>query len=171
MSKKQKIVKRGIDLVVSIFALFDLYKLRSMITRDHSGSTVTVKNDSSITAHGAFLRKFKIDELPQLINVLKGDMSLVGPRPDVPGYMDKLEGESKLLLELRPGITGPASIKYRDEEAILEKVRDPIIYNDSVIFPDKVSINLDYYNNYSLKMDMVYILATLRLVQVPELQT
>ena len=92
---------------------------------NHSGSTVSVAGESRITPLGAYLRKTKIDELPALINILKGDMSLVGPRPDVPGYADKLKGEDRLILKLRPGITGPASIKYSNEEEILAKVENP----------------------------------------------
>ncbi|MCK4713179.1 MAG: sugar transferase, partial [Marinosulfonomonas sp.] len=126
------------------------------------GTTVTVKNDIWITRWGAFFRRWKLDELPQLWNVLKGDMSFVGPRPDVPGYLDQLSGEGKILLELRPGITGPASLKYRDEETILAQVDDPKAYNDEVIWPDKVAINIDYYRNWSLKADLIYILKTLR---------
>ena len=140
--------------------LFNVIKLRTM--RPGAGTTVTVKNDIWITRWGAFFRRWKLDELPQLWNVLKGDMSFVGPRPDVPGYLDQLSGEGKILLELRPGITGPASLKYRDEETILAQVDDPKAYNDEVIWPDKVAINIDYYRNWSLKADLIYILKTLR---------
>ena len=125
--------------------IFTLVKFRSMTVVQHSNSTVSVKGDMRITNIGAFLRRFKLDELPELWNVLLGEMSLVGPRPDVPGYADKLEGEDRLILKLRPGITGPASLKYANEEEILAKVAHPEEYNKNVIFPDKVRINLDYY--------------------------
>jgi lipopolysaccharide/colanic/teichoic acid biosynthesis glycosyltransferase len=110
---------------------------------------------------GRFWRKTKIDELPQLINVLKGDMSFVGPRPDVPGYADKLEGEDRIVLSVRPGITGPATLKYRDEEALLAGQKDPERYNNEVIWPDKVRINKEYIKSYSFKNDLVYIAKTI----------
>ena len=109
---------------------------------------------------GATLRKYKLDELPELWNVLIGDMSLVGPRPDVPGYADKLKGEERLILKLRPGVTGPASIKYANEEEILSQQKDPIKYNDEVIYPDKVRINLDYYYNQSVFRDIKLLFQT-----------
>jgi len=140
--------------------LFNVVKLRTM--RVEAGTNITTKDDVRITRSGAFFRRWKLDELPQLWNVLKGEMSFVGPRPDVPGYLDKLSGKNKLLLELRPGITGPASLKYRDEETILAQVDDPETYNDEVIWPDKVAINMEYYQNWSLKADLMYILKTLR---------
>ncbi|MBI9059637.1 MAG: sugar transferase [Labilibaculum sp.] len=133
--------------------LFTMVKFRSMSV-GHSGSSVSVAGEARITPLGAFLRKYKLDELPGLWNVLVGDMSLVGPRPDVPGYADKLKGEDRKVLELRPGITGPASLKYSNEEEILASVEDPIKYNDEIIFPDKVKINLDYYYNHSLIGDL-----------------
>lgn len=123
--------------------LFTMYKFRSM-TMSHSGSSISVAGESRITPLGAVLRKYKLDELPELWNVLIGDMSFVGPRPDVPGYADSLQGEDRLILKLRPGITGPASLKYANEEEILATVNDPIKYNDEIIFPDKVRINLNY---------------------------
>lgn len=139
--------------------LFTMYKFRSM-TVAHSGSSVSVAGESRITPLGAKLRKYKLDELPELWNVLKGDMSFVGPRPDVPGYADKLEGEDRLILKLRPGITGPASLKYANEEELLAHVDDPIKYNDEVIFPDKVKINLEYYHNHTLWGDIKLIFKT-----------
>lgn len=140
--------------------LFTMYKFRSM-TVGHGGGSVSVAGESRITPFGAKLRKYKLDELPELWNVLIGDMSFVGPRPDVPGYADKLEGEDRLILKLRPGITGPASLKYRNEEEILAKVDDPQKYNDEVIYPDKVKINLDYYYNNSLIGDVKLIIQTI----------
>lgn len=140
--------------------LFKVVKFRTMVNRMGKDSPVTVRGDSRITPLGAFLRRWKLDELPQLWNVLKGDMSFVGPRPDVPGYMDKIEGEDRVLLSLRPGITGPATLKYRNEEQILATQPDPVRYNDDIIFPDKVRLNRVYYHRCSLALDMRLILIT-----------
>lgn len=151
--------------------LFTMYKFRSM-TVNHSGSSVSVAGESRITPLGAKLRKYKLDELPELWNVLKGDMSLVGPRPDVPGYADRLQGEDRLVLKLRPGITGPASLKYANEEEILAQVADPRRYNDEVIFPDKVRINLDYYYNRTFCGDIRLIFQTIfRSYELAEIQS
>lgn len=139
--------------------LFTMYKFRSM-TVGHGGSSVSVAGESRITPLGAKLRRYKLDELPELWNVLIGDMSFVGPRPDVPGYADQLEGRSRDVLRLRPGITGPASLKYRDEEDLLARQNDPQKYNDEVIFPDKVRINLHYLHNYSFIKDIQMIFCT-----------
>ncbi len=139
--------------------LFTMYKFRTM-SPDGGGSTVSVAGDARITPLGAQLRRYKLDELPQLWNVLRGDMSFVGPRPDVPGYADQLQGEDREMLLLRPGITGPASLKYRNEEEILASVPDPERYNDEVIFPDKVRINRYYLHHYSFWMDLRFIVAT-----------
>lgn len=139
--------------------LFTMYKFRSM-TVGHGGSSVSVAGESRITPLGAKLRKYKLDELPELWNVLIGDMSFVGPRPDVPGYADKLEGEARAILKLKPGITGPASLKYRNEEEILAQQPDPIKYNDEVIYPDKVRINLEYLRHWSFWLDIKVILCT-----------
>ena len=139
--------------------LFTMVKFRSMSV-SHGGSSVSVAGESRITPLGAKLRKYKLDELPELWNVLVGDMSFVGPRPDVPGYADKLVGEDRVILKLRPGITGPASLKYRNEEELLAGVDDPQTYNDTVIFPDKVRINKEYYYNWSFRKDIRYILQT-----------
>ena len=140
--------------------LFTMYKFRSM-TVGHGGSSVSVAGESRITPLGHVLRRYKLDELPELWNVLIGDMSLVGPRPDVPGYADRLTGADRDVLRLRPGITGPASLKYANEEEILALVDDPQRYNDEVIFPDKVRINLQYYRSHSLAGDIKLILATI----------
>lgn len=142
---------------------FNVIKIRTMRNpkNGNSMSTVTTSDDPRITKLGRFFRRTKIDELPQLLNVLKGDMSLVGPRPDVPGFADMLEGDDRLFLSIRPGITGPASIKYKREEELLSKVLDPIAYNREVIFPDKVQINLSYIESWSLKNDIIYILRTI----------
>jgi lipopolysaccharide/colanic/teichoic acid biosynthesis glycosyltransferase len=141
--------------------LFSLIKFRTMTSSEIGNSTITTSNDARITKIGRFLRRNKIDELPALFNVLAGDMSVVGPRPDVPGYADRLIGEDRIILTLRPGITGPASLKYSDEELILSQVEDPIWHNDNVIWPDKVMINRDYANNNSLYKDIVIILKTI----------
>ena len=139
--------------------LFTMYKFRTM-TNTPGGSSVSVMGDSRVTPLGAKLRHYKLDELPQLWNVLRGDMSFVGPRPDVPGYADQLEGEDREMLQLRPGITGPASLKYRDEEELLASVPDPQRYNDEEIFPDKVRINRYYLHHYSFWTDLRIIVAT-----------
>ena len=124
------------------------------MTRDHQGSSVTVKDDPRITKIGKIFRDFKIDEIPQIWNVLVGEMSLVGPRPDVPGYADWLKGEERIILDLRPGVTGPATLKYRNEEALLVEQENPVQYNDDVIFPDKVRINMEYAKNLSFIGDI-----------------
>lgn len=139
--------------------LFTMVKFRTM-TLNHGGSSVSVAGESRITPLGARLRRWKLDELPELWNVLVGDMSFVGPRPDVPGYADALTGEQRDILLLRPGITGPASLKYRNEEELLAQVPDPQRYNDEVIFPDKVRLNLLYLHDHTLLLDLKMILAT-----------
>lgn len=140
--------------------LFTMYKFRSM-TVNHGGSSISVAGENRITPFGAKLRKYKIDELPELWNVLIGDMSFVGPRPDVPGYADKLQGKDRDVLKLKPGITGPASLKYRNEEELLALQDDPQKYNNEVIFPDKVRINLEYLNSWSFWKDIKIIIYTL----------
>ena len=167
--KQQRVGRNG--------RLFTMYKFRSM-TVGHGGSSVSVAGESRITPLGAKLRRYKLDELPELWNVLKGDMSFVGPRPDVPGYADALTGEAREVLQLRPGITGPASLKYRDEEELLAAVGKALAagdevkladgriirsvqdYNDWFIFPDKVRINRYYLHHYSFWMDIRLIFAT-----------
>lgn len=139
--------------------LFRVVKLRTM--RPVGGTSVTTSGDARITPMGAKFRRYKLDELPQLWNVLTGSMSFVGPRPDVPGFMDKLEGPERELLKLRPGITGPASLKYRNEEEILANVEDPERFNSEVIWPDKVHINLEYLHNWSMMKDISYIFRTI----------
>jgi len=141
--------------------LFKVIKIRTMKPVENLVTTVTTDHDARITAAGRFFRKTKIDELPQLINVLLGDMSFVGPRPDVPGFADQLVGEERSVLSIRPGITGPATLHYRDEERLLASVDDPERYNREVIFPEKVKINLDYIRNYSLTNDLKYIVRTI----------
>lgn len=140
--------------------LFTMYKFRTMNV-NHSGSTISIKGESRITPLGEKLRKYKIDELPELWNILKGDMSFVGPRPDVPGFADKLTGDERKILEMKPGITGPASIKYSNEEEILANQKDPFKYNNEVIWPDKIRINLKYYEKRNFWMDIKIIIYTL----------
>ena len=153
--------------------LFTCHKFRSMLVK-HSGSSVSVAGDSRITPFGAKLRHYKIDELPELWDVLIGNMSFVGPRPDVPGYADELQGEDRVVLKLRPGITGPATLKYRLEDEMISAyvaerqaagdTRDAQViaveYNDSVIYPDKVRLNKYYYKHYSFVKDIQIIFAT-----------
>lgn len=141
---------------------FYIYKIRTMKSDcDNNNVFVTSAKDDRITPFGKFLRKTKLDEIVELVNVLKGEMSLVGPRPDVAGYADKLTGEDRKILELRPGITGPASLKYINEEELLAKVDDSKKYNDEIIYPDKVKINLDYYYNRSFFGDIKIIFETI----------
>lgn len=153
--------------------LFSCHKFRSMTVK-HSGSSVSVAGDSRITPFGATLRHYKLDELPGLWDVLIGNMSFVGPRPDVPGYADKLQGDDRDVLKLRPGITGPATLKYRlEDEMISEYVAQKqkegdtrpaqdiaVEYNDNVIYPDKVRLNCYYYRHYSFIKDIQMIFAT-----------
>jgi lipopolysaccharide/colanic/teichoic acid biosynthesis glycosyltransferase len=140
---------------------FSVIKLRTM--RDHSNisTTVTSADDPRITSLGRFFRRYKLDELPQLINVFFGQMSLVGPRPDVPGFADQLEGDDRIMLNVRPGITGPATLRFRDEEELLLGVENAEQYNREVIFPEKVRLNREYIENYSLRDDLRYIFVTL----------
>lgn len=139
--------------------LFNCHKFRSM-TVDHGGSSVSVAGEARITPLGAKLRHYKLDELPELWDVLIGNMSFVGPRPDVPGYADKLQGDDRIVLSLRPGITGPATLKYRKEEELLATVDNPQKYNDEVIYPDKVRINRYYAEHYSFIKDIQMIFCT-----------
>lgn len=140
---------------------FYIYKIRTMTENDGSNIFVTTANDERILPFGRWLRKTKIDEIVELINVLKGEMSFVGPRPDVPGYADLLQGSDRKILELKPGITGPASLKYINEEEILAQVENPQQYNDEVIYPDKVKINLEYYHNRTFWGDIKIIFKTI----------
>lgn len=170
--KQQRVGRHG--------KLFTMVKFRSMMV-NHSGSSVSVAGESRITPLGAKLRRYKLDELPELWNVLVGEMSFVGPRPDVPGYADQLQGNNRRILELRPGITGPASLKYRDEEEYLANARElvrnlnpnpkvnfdemsdqevAVWYNDNVIYPDKIRLNLFYLDHYSFIKDIQMIICT-----------
>ena len=142
--------------------LIKVHKFRSMTVKkeDELDTGIAAAETNRITPLGEKLRKYKLDELPELWDVFIGNMSFVGPRPDVPGYADKLEGEDREILKLRPGITGPATLKYRNEEELLAKMGDPIRYNDEVIFPDKVRLNLYYLHHYSFLTDLEIIFAT-----------
>lgn len=158
--------------------LFTIHKFRSMAV-SHDNSSVSIAGEARITSFGATLRRYKLDELPELWDVLIGNMSFVGPRPDVPGYADKLEGDNRDVLKLRPGITGPATLKYRREDEMLSGVRSLVAdlnddfnfdektdqevalwYNDNVIYPDKVRLNCYYYRHYSFIKDIQMILCT-----------
>jgi len=139
---------------------FRIVKFRTMrMDSEHEGSITTVL-DQRVTRFGHVLRRYKLDEYPQLWNVFVGNMSLVGPRPDIPGYADRLKGWDRRLLELRPGITGPASLLFRDEESLLACVSDPKAFNDEVIYPAKVTVNLEYLSRSSFWRDIGYIVAT-----------
>ncbi len=124
-------------------------------------TTVTSLGDPRVTRSGLFFRKTKIDELPQLWNVFWGQMSLVGPRPDVEGFADTLQGDDRVILSVKPGITGPASIAFKNEEVVLAAQNDPEKYNREVIFPKKVKINIEYINSWSLRNDLKYIIKTI----------
>ena len=140
--------------------IFNLIKLRTMTDDPAISTTVTAKDDPRITALGRFLRRMRIDELPQLWNILIGDMSFVGPRPDVSGFADQLGGDDRIILSVRPGLTGPATLKYREEEEILQEQSDPERYNREVLFPDKVRLNREYIDNYRFRTDLVLIWRT-----------
>ena len=154
--------------------LFKIHKFRTM-TNDQEVSNIAYPNKARITPFGAWLRKHKLDELPELWDVLIGNMSFVGPRPDVPGYADQLQGDDRVVLQMRPGITGPATLKYRDEEQLIgdyvkraldegdSRSEEEIAqwYNDQVIYPDKVRINVDYYHHFSFFKDLLIIFKTI----------
>ncbi len=189
LTKKQQLVKRFFDLILSFLLLpflilpiflliliasistkqsglfvqqrigkrgapFSFYKIRTLKGKDHVSVHEIQKQQ---TAFGKWLRATKLDELPQLFNVLNGTMSWVGPRPDVPGYADLLQGDDRIVLLVKPGITGPATIKYKNEDQLLVQQKDPLHYNDTVIWPDKVAINKEYVRNWSFKKDLGYL--------------
>lgn len=181
-----KFVKPFLDVIISLIAVLVLspfllliYSLLLFIHRDNPlffqtrvgqyGNLFTVfkfktiKKNVETNSFLKLLRKTKIDELPQLINVLKGEMSLVGPRPDIPGYYDRLKGEDRKLLNLKPGLTGYASLKFSNEEDLLKQQKESLRYNDDVIFPEKIRLNLYYYKNVSLLFDFKIILKTILL--------
>ena len=142
--------------------LFNVFKIKTMHSVKGINTTVTSLNDVRITKSGSFFRKTKIDELPQLFNVLFGAMSFVGPRPDVPGFADKLNGKDRDILTLQPGITGPATLKYKNEEEVLAQQKNPEQYNRDVIWVDKVQINLLYLKSWSFVKDLEYIVKTIK---------
>lgn len=141
---------------------FNIYKFRTMVTdAEKLGKQITIGKDNRITKVGAFLRKFKIDELPQLFNVFKGDMSLVGPRPEVPKYVSLYSFEQKKVLNVRPGITDMASLRYKDENDILGKVENPEEYYINVIMKDKLNLNLEYIEKSNIFFDIYLIVKTI----------
>lgn len=140
---------------------FHVHKVRSMRRVDGVTTTVTAGSDPRITRVGAWLRRLKVDELPQLVNVVRGEMSIVGPRPDVSGWADALDGADRVVLSVRPGITGPASVAFRHEEGLLAQAADPEAYNRDVIWPEKVRLNREYIEQWSLRADLRWITATI----------
>ncbi len=134
--------------------LFRIFKLRTLKNEKHYLGYL----DKSATTIGKYLRRSKLDELPQLYNVLIGDMSFVGPRPDLQGFADELKGDDRIILRVKPGVTGPATLKYKDEERVLERQKDPEHYNRTIIWVDKVKINKKYVQNYSFYLDLAFIL-------------
>ena len=149
--------------------LFTIYKIRTMRTLDLPKDSkfnlldtygITLKGDKRLTSLGNFLRKYKLDELPQLYNVLIGEMSFVGPRPDIEGFADKLEGNDRIILTVKPGITGPATLAFRNEELLLSKQNDPLKYNNEIVWPKKIKLNKQYVENWSFKKDIKFILQT-----------
>ena len=139
---------------------FRIWKLRTMREDPYHNTSVTTQSDPRITRSGAFLRKTKWNELPQLINVLTGSMSFVGPRPEVPGFADELEGDDRIILTTAPGITGRATLRFRHEEIVLDSVDDPDAYNVDVLYPEKVQLNREYVEDYSVIKDLKYIFMT-----------
>lgn len=143
--------------------LFRIYKIRTMRDDADIYTTVTSSRDPRITRFGGLLRRTKLDELPQIYNVLRGHMSLVGPRPDVAGFADRLKGSDRIILSVRPGVTGPATLACRDEEILLAQQEDPEAFNREVLFPQKVAINRRYVEEYTLSKDLIYIFRTVTL--------
>jgi len=137
--------------------LFHIYKIRTLRKEKH----VLGHLDLSATRFGKFLRRYKLDELPQIFNVLIGNMGFVGPRPDIPGFADELKDDDRIILKVKPGITGPATLKYKDEETILSQQLDPETYNRTIIWADKVKINKKYIQNYSFSLDLNFILKSI----------
>ena len=195
LSQEQQIIKRGFDIIASLFSLiiflipifililiasistrhfglftqtrvgwrarsFTMFKIRTM-KFPYENNFITLKDDARLTTLGKILRKYHLDELPQLFNVLIGDMSLVGPRPDVAGYADLLQGDDRIMLSVRPGITGPATIKFKNEDVLLARQPDPKKYNDTIIWPEKVRLNKEYVKNWSFLGDLNFIFKTI----------
>lgn len=147
--KQERIGKNG--------KFFLILKIRTMTHLFKNDRFTKINTDKRITCLGKKIRKYKLDELPQLINILKGQMSFVGPRPDIKGYADKLSKENHIILSIKPGLTSPATLKYQNEEMLLTKVKNPKEYNDKIIWPDKIRMNKKYVENWSFKTDL-YIL-------------
>jgi lipopolysaccharide/colanic/teichoic acid biosynthesis glycosyltransferase len=195
LSRRQRFLKRGLDIILSILGLallwwmillgwiiaaidtrqngmftqarigkdgvpFQIWKLRTMREDPYLNTSVTTQSDPRITRSGAFLRRTKWNELPQLFNVLMGHMSFVGPRPEVPGFADQLEGDDAIILSVRPGITGSATLRFRNEEIVLDSVLDPDAYNIGVLYPEKVQLNREYVENFSVGRDISLIFMT-----------
>ena len=140
--------------------LFKIFKIRTM-KHPYDDNFITLRDDPRLTNVGKIIRKYHLDELPQLFNVLIGDMSFVGPRPDVAGYADLLQGEDRIILSVRPGITGPATLKFKNEEDLLANQSDPKAFNDEVIWQEKVRINKEYIKNWTLLGDINYLFKTI----------
>ena len=140
--------------------LFKIFKIRTM-KHPYDDNFITLRDDPRLTAFGKILRKYHLDELPQLFNVLIGNMSFVGPRPDVAGYADLLQGDDRIILSVRPGITGPATLKFKNEDVLLSQQKDPKKYNDTIIWKEKVKINKEYILNWTLLGDINYIFKTI----------
>lgn len=141
--------------------IFNIYKFKTMRPASTQENYISTSSSKRITTIGRVLRKFKLDEFPQLLNVLYGDMSIVGPRPDMPGFLDNLSGPEKAIQLLKPGITGPASIYFSNEEELLDKVVDPVVYNQMVIWPKKIRLNYLYFNHRDLCLDFSIVLFTI----------
>jgi len=133
---------------------FYIFKIRTMKTNHKIVTTITTVNDTRLTTLGKTLRKYKLDELPQLINVILGNMSFVGPRPDVKGFVDTLVGDDRIILTVKPGITGPASLYFRNEEELLAHQENPCEYNRNIIWPKKIAINKEYVKKYTFNKDL-----------------
>ena len=140
---------------------FYIFKIRTMKSSKSISTTITTSNDKRLTVFGRFLRKYKLDELPQLLNVLIGNMSFVGPRPDVKGFADRLLGDDKVVLTVKPGITGPASLYFKNEEEMLVHQENPCKYNRDVIWPKKIAINKEYVLKYSFEKDLQILYKTI----------
>lgn len=139
---------------------FKIYKIRTMTNVNSFEKHSNTERDKKVTKFGKLLRKAKLDELPQILNILKGEMSFVGPRPDISGFADTLSGKDKIILTVKPGLTGPASIKFKNEEQLLAFQNNPEYFNKNIIWPEKVAINKIYIENYSIFKDIKYIIKT-----------
>ncbi len=150
--------------------LFVIYKIKTMRNSNVAVNSelgkldsfgITLQNDKRLTKFGKFLRRSKLDEIPQLFNVFIGNMSIVGPRPDIIGYADNLKEEERIILMVKPGITGPATLAFKNEEELLSNTEDPVQYNNEVVYPQKVKLNIKYIRDWSFKKDLIYINQTI----------